>query len=167
MFKAVQLAKPSWVIAENVGGLVTWNEGMVLEQVCVDLETEGYEVQPFIIPACAKNAPHRRDRAWIVANRKGINGKRIQRKRVKAERSKGKNRNENWNQNWIEVATELCQLDDGFSDRLVRFGDGYKNQSWWRQQALRALGNAIVPQIAIEIMQAIKRSKHEEKNKKS
>jgi DNA (cytosine-5)-methyltransferase 1 len=35
--------------------------------VCLDLEAEGYEVQPFIIPAAAKNAPHRRDRVWFVA----------------------------------------------------------------------------------------------------
>src|SRR3990167_2867662 len=50
MFRVIQLTKPSWVIAENVRGLVTCNEGMVLEQVCADLESEGYEVQPFIIP---------------------------------------------------------------------------------------------------------------------
>jgi DNA (cytosine-5)-methyltransferase 1 len=35
--------------------------------VCVDLENEGYEVQPFIIPAASKNAPHRRERCWFVA----------------------------------------------------------------------------------------------------
>jgi len=40
---------------------------LVFEQVCLDLEAEGYEVQPFIIPAAAKNAPHRRDRIWFVA----------------------------------------------------------------------------------------------------
>jgi site-specific DNA-cytosine methylase len=42
---------------------------VVLEQVCLDLEGEGYEVQPFVIPAVAVNAPHRRDRVWIVAHR--------------------------------------------------------------------------------------------------
>jgi site-specific DNA-cytosine methylase len=42
---------------------------MVFEQVCADLERAGYEVQPFIIPACAVDAPHRRDRIWIVAHR--------------------------------------------------------------------------------------------------
>jgi DNA (cytosine-5)-methyltransferase 1 len=68
MFRVIQLYKPTWVIAENVRGLTTWNEGMVLETVCSDLESEGYEVQPFIIPACAVGAPHRRERVWIVAN---------------------------------------------------------------------------------------------------
>jgi len=69
MFRVIQLYKPTWVIAENVRGLTTWNEGMVLETVCSDLESEGYEVQPFIIPACAVGAPHRRERVWIVAHR--------------------------------------------------------------------------------------------------
>ena len=68
MFRVIRDFKPTWVIGENVRGLVTWNEGMVLEQVCADLESIGYEVQPIIIPAVAVNAPHRRDRVWIVAN---------------------------------------------------------------------------------------------------
>lgn len=40
---------------------------MVFEQVCADLEAAGYEVQPYIIPACGVGAPHRRDRCWFVA----------------------------------------------------------------------------------------------------
>jgi DNA (cytosine-5)-methyltransferase 1 len=68
MLRVIQLTKPEWIIAENVGGFVTWNEGLVLETVCTDMEAEGYEVQPFIIPAVAVNAPHRRDRVWIVAH---------------------------------------------------------------------------------------------------
>lgn len=67
MFRVIRESRPTWVIAENVGGLVTWNDGMVLEQVCADLESEGFEVQPFIIPAAAVGAPHRRDRVWFVA----------------------------------------------------------------------------------------------------
>jgi DNA (cytosine-5)-methyltransferase 1 len=70
MFRVIREFRPRWIVGENVGGFVTWNEGMVLEQVCADLEAEGYEVRPFIIPAVAVNAPHRRDRVWIVANRR-------------------------------------------------------------------------------------------------
>ena len=67
MLRAVQEIKPKFVIAENVYGIVNIDGGMVFEQVCLDLENEGYEVQPFVIPACAKDAPHRRDRVWFVA----------------------------------------------------------------------------------------------------
>jgi site-specific DNA-cytosine methylase len=67
MLRAVQEIKPKFVIAENVFGITNIDGGMVFEQVCLDLETEGYEVQPFIIPAAAKNAPHRRDRVWFIA----------------------------------------------------------------------------------------------------
>jgi DNA (cytosine-5)-methyltransferase 1 len=68
MCRVVSEVKPQWVIGENVPGLVSNDNGMVFEQICIDLEVEGYEVQPFIVPACAVDAPHRRDRVWIVAN---------------------------------------------------------------------------------------------------
>ncbi len=68
MLRAIREIRPRWIVGENVYGLVNWSDGMVLEQVCADLENEGYEVQPFVIPACAVNAPHRRDRVWIVAH---------------------------------------------------------------------------------------------------
>jgi DNA (cytosine-5)-methyltransferase 1 len=67
MLRAIQEIKPKYVIAENVFGITNIDGGLVFEQVCLDLEAEGYEVQPFIIPACAKNAPHRRDRVWFIA----------------------------------------------------------------------------------------------------
>ena len=67
MLRAIQEIKPRFVIAENVAGITSIDGGLVFQQVCLDLEGEGYEVQPFIIPACAKNAPHRRDRCWFIA----------------------------------------------------------------------------------------------------
>lgn len=67
MLRAIREIRPRWIVGENVRGLINWSGGMVLEQVCADLEDEGYEVQPFVIPACAVNAPHRRDRVWIAA----------------------------------------------------------------------------------------------------
>ena len=72
MLRAIQEIKPRFVIAENVFGITNIDGGLVFQQVCLDLEAEGYEVQPFIIPAAAKNAPHRRDRCWFIANRKDI-----------------------------------------------------------------------------------------------
>ena len=64
MLRIINKAKPDWVLAENVAGIVK----MELDTVLADLEAEGYTCGAVIIPACAVNAPHRRDRVWIVAN---------------------------------------------------------------------------------------------------
>jgi len=69
MFRIIKAFKPRYVIGENVRGIVNIQEGVVFETVCTDLESEGYEVQPFIIPAAGVGAPHRRERVWIIANR--------------------------------------------------------------------------------------------------
>jgi DNA (cytosine-5)-methyltransferase 1 len=67
MLRAIKEIKPTWVIGENVRGLVSWEGGLVFHEVCSDLEREGYEVQPFLIPAAAKDAPHKRERIWFIA----------------------------------------------------------------------------------------------------
>ena len=67
MFRVIKETKPTWVIGENVRNIVSISDGMVFEQVYLDLESQGYEVQSFIIPASAVNAPHQRYRTWIVA----------------------------------------------------------------------------------------------------
>lgn len=67
MLRAIREVSPRWVVGENVRGLTNWNGGLVFDQVQADLEDAGYEVLPFILPACAVNAPHRRDRIWFVA----------------------------------------------------------------------------------------------------
>jgi len=67
MLRIIQEVAPRWVVGENVRGLVSWNGGVVFDEVQADLEDEGYEVIPFLLPACAVNAPHRRDRIWFVA----------------------------------------------------------------------------------------------------
>jgi DNA-cytosine methyltransferase len=67
MLRVIREVQPRWVVAENVCGLLSMQSGMVFERVCADLENAGYAVQPFVIPACAVGAPHRRDRVWIVA----------------------------------------------------------------------------------------------------
>ncbi len=67
MLRVIREIKPTWVVGENVFGLTNWDGGLVFEQVQADLEAEGYEVQPYVLPACAVNAPHRRDRVWFVS----------------------------------------------------------------------------------------------------
>lgn len=162
MLRIIREFSPSWVIAENVGGLVTWSGGLVFETVCADLETSGYEVQPFVIPAAAVGAPHRRDRIWFVANAGRLRGDArrptpIRPKGQEPEQPYGKRAD--WNRDWQEVAFATClpRMDDGLPPRLVRLPDGTTiSEARWRKEALKAYGNAIVPQVAMEIMKAIK-----------
>lgn len=67
MLRTIREIQPTWVVGENVRGLTNWNGGLVFDEVQADLEAEGYEVTPFLLPACAVNDPHRRDRIWFVA----------------------------------------------------------------------------------------------------
>ena len=67
MLRAIREIQPGYVVGENVFGLTNWNGGLVFEEVCADLEAEGYEVQPYILPAAGVGAPHKRDRVWFVA----------------------------------------------------------------------------------------------------
>ena len=73
MFRIIKDFSPRWVIGENVKGLTNIQDGMVFETVCSDLEGEGYEVRTFNIPAAGVQAPHRRERLWIVAHAKRFN----------------------------------------------------------------------------------------------
>lgn len=68
MLRAIKEIKPRWVVGENVRGLVSWNGGLVFNEVYDDLEREGYEVQSFLIPAASVGAPHLRQRIWFVAH---------------------------------------------------------------------------------------------------
>ena len=67
MLRVIREISPDWIVGENVRGIVTWDGGLVFEQVQLDLEAEGYKVFPVILPACSVNAPHRRERIWFVA----------------------------------------------------------------------------------------------------
>ena len=68
MLRAIREIQPRWVVGENVFGLVNWSGGLVFHEVQADLEAEGYEVFPYVLPAVSVNAPHRRDRIWFVAH---------------------------------------------------------------------------------------------------
>lgn len=70
MLRTIREVKPRWVVGENVTGII----GLALDQVLTEMENEGYNTETYIIPACAVNAPHRRDRVWIIANHKSIGG---------------------------------------------------------------------------------------------
>ena len=180
--------KPAWAIFENPRGILSLEQGVVFENLLSQMEGEGYEVRPIIIPACAVNAPHRRDRVWILAhnstgsrflngssNKQGRQVQDVEVGKVKENEPKwngwfgrafkgdsdapdaeagesrlttqpegredtGRGSGESWDTPWIEVATRLCGVDARVSNRVDR---------------LKALGNAIVPQVAYRIIKAI------------
>jgi DNA (cytosine-5)-methyltransferase 1 len=70
MCRAIREIAPRYVVGENVYGMLNWNGGMVFDQVCADLENEGYEITPLVLPAVGINAPHKRERLFIVAHAK-------------------------------------------------------------------------------------------------
>jgi DNA (cytosine-5)-methyltransferase 1 len=193
MLRVIQEVRPYWIVGENVAGII----GMELDNYISDLEREGYTIQAFVIPACAVNAPHRRDRVWIVAHKsgEGLQGKQQrpgeglgcglelcsqsdcatpysigggtggecepscdQRRRtgegwresirqgngkISASGNGNGSNGHGWSEPWIEAATRLCRVDDGLPRKLDRVN------------RLKALGNAVVPQIPYLIMKAI------------
>ena len=247
--RIVASLRPKYFILENVAGLLSLNGGVEFDKVLVELEAKGYEVQPFLIPAAAAGAPHRRDRVWIVGHRigddpnpislgrggrtkdrtevsgsqvsevessghgsepvadaEGEQDRRIQPTRLqtnigtssqqgvasnapnqrpeqpRSSRSRGTrlaDRSE-WNQDWRTAAERTCReiqaesgvwtLDDGSADGLSRLPRNRRlpdgtiiSQSKWRRESLKAIGNGIVGQVAVEIMRAIKSSSKPER----
>ena len=59
--------RPAFCVLENVYGHLA----LGLDEVLADLEAQDYAARAFIVPACAVNAPHRRDRIWIIARNVG------------------------------------------------------------------------------------------------
>ena len=180
MLRCIKEIKPRWIIGENVRGLVSWNGGLVFHEVYDDLEREGYEVQSFLIPAASVNAPHRRDRIWFVAHsnnkrrsdgndKKWLNVKNANSLRQKRRLHEGQSENANGKQfsesnawsiqpaNWDNFPTEfpLRFRDDGLSNRLdsITFPK-------WRNESIKAGGNAIVPQVVYQIFKTIETYEH-------
>ena len=147
MLRIIREMEPTWIIGENVRGIVN----MALDEVLADLESAGYSTTAFVIPACAVNAPHRRDRVWIVAHPSGEGLQRGEEARNIPDKN-GKNGQELWDEQfagrsrvegWDKFPTvaPVCGRDDGVPDRVHR---------------LKALGNAVVPQIPFSLFEMIK-----------
>lgn len=200
MLRIIRETRPRWIIGENVAGIIN----LALDQVLFDLERENYTIQVFVIPAAAVQAPHRRDRVWIVAHAGAdTRGKRGSRRGVhkdggfqrrillppiekdgsttrsasgadiatfkrnfanaegagQSSFTYGQGKIQFWGggarYDWLEVATEFCRVDDGLPGKL----DGRELTSkQHRIERIKSLGNAIVPQVAAEIMKGIKKS---------
>ncbi len=150
MLRAIREVQPTWVVGENVLGLVNWDGGLVFHEVQIELEAQGYEVQPYVLPAVSVNAPHRRDRVWFVAYSKGFRQQRTMANR-KMDREERFTFCTEWNE-WFKKPTSsgLCSRNDGISHKL----DGI-TFSKWRAESIKAGGNAIVPQVVHQIFKAI------------
>jgi len=212
MLRAIREIKPTWFVGENVRGLVNWNGGLVFDEVQSDLEAEEYEVQPFLLPAAAVNAPHRRDRVWFVAYSKhnrywgkkreklakenGIQEKHRQEwswagmsKRTSSTNKRLQQSNRIYNKQHAtnpsnqglqgsEVNRSTTNIGKKQNKQLARFiqpdwqifptkppicggDDGIPREldsitfPKWRNESIKAYGNAIVPQVAFQIFKAI------------
>lgn len=67
MLRIIRELQPTYVIGENVAGLLSMENGETLKRILSDLENEGYHNEVFSIPACAIGAWHKRDRLWIIS----------------------------------------------------------------------------------------------------
>lgn len=177
MLRVIREVNPTWVIGENVIGL----ESMGLEHCVSDLENNGFAVQVFDIPACGVGAIHRRHRLWIVAHATCGDGAEGGAKRC-ADNSCDEGREKS---QWRDDTNRLRRSSEsgvstntngafGEGDRraigskqerakhgvtirwptkppVCRADDGIPN----RAHRLRALGNAVVPQIPEMIGRAI------------
>jgi len=143
MFRIIKQARPTWMLAENVTGHIS----MGIDSVLHDLEGEGYTTRTIILPACAVDSPHRRNRVWILANTKSkrFNSGDDCQNKWKANRTQHAPTNKSGSVSWMETGRwphepAIHRVAHGVSNRVDR---------------IKGLGNAIVPQVAYEIMRCI------------
>ena len=168
----IQAKRPAWCVFENVYGHVS----MGLDEVLSDLELESYSVRPFIVPACATDAPHRRDRVWIIARNVGdpsvIGPQKHGRSKAEqpSERSENVAHGDSAGLQGRQNARGISQSGAQRNEQSPRRSERPNGKDWLPEPAvgrvaygiprrvdrLRGLGNAIVPQIAMRIGDAIK-----------
>jgi DNA (cytosine-5)-methyltransferase 1 len=180
MLRVIATIKPKYVVGENVTGII----GLALDTVLSDLEAQNYTTETFIIPACSKNAWHRRDRVWIVAYANSIgrqdeqkeNGKSLcngERNNTIEEQSREQQQCRTGKSSTLRNATN-CNLS-GFEKQREQITNetehfAPKCGSWWKTEPgvgrvadgipnrvdrIKGLGNAIVPQVALTLFEAI------------
>jgi DNA (cytosine-5)-methyltransferase 1 len=176
MLRVISEAKPAWVLGENVAGIIN----MELDQVLFGLETIGYATRPFVIPACGVDAQHRRNRVWIIANSSsdGLNGGGNKSGRSDSLHiNRNAKANESQREGGISRLGKISEIDErqvnhsrksqhiesssgeinGVANWITepnvgRVANGIPN----RVDRLKSLGNAIVPQVAYQILKAIR-----------
>ena len=175
MLRVIQEARPAWIVGENVVGII----GLALDQVCSDLEACGYEVEPIIIPACGVDAPHRRNRVWVVARGGGDVADSFSMRESQSQGCKQEQREWVGNSRLVlaDTSSTRCEtyLQQNETDRPTNVKQSYLqnrfDNDWWkvepsicrvvdgvsnRTHRLKGLGNAIVPQVAYQIVKGIR-----------
>ena len=176
IMQIVTCKRPTWCVFENVSGHIS----LGLDKVLSDLEAEDYSARPFVIPACGVDAPHRRDRVWIVANSNRSSDRRTSRQDEETDGEVSKRNYSGVADQSSQVCTSLANTNSQRPQGDVRQGkttkkgqsQGYSPEcSWWatepdvgrmahgipnRVDRIKGLGNAIVPQIAEQIGRVIK-----------
>lgn len=177
MLRVIREMEPSWVVAENVAGLVSMDDGKTLERILTDLEAEAYTTESYLIPASAVGAWHKRERLWIVAYRDKLNGdlSGLRTGQVSQQQKAGIQDDSDSNRKRLPESSrgkfgsvqspiftpQGCELSGAFAEKrnywstepeLGRVANGIPS----RMDRIKALGNAVVPQIAYEIFKAIK-----------
>lgn len=127
MRRIVEQCRPTWVLGENVPHHIF----LGLDRVLSDLEDLRYASRAFVLPACGVNAPHRRERVWVIAH---ADSERESDRAVHARSRTGKLAN-----CWVR------------EPRVGRVADGVPA----RVDRVKALGNAVVPQVVAKIGRAI------------
>ena len=169
MLRVISEVRPTWVVAENVAGLLR----LGFNDCVSDLEGKDYETIPFLIPACSVNAPHRRDRIFIVAHYKGGRlGQELSSIPSKIL-SEDKPPQEPESSGGNGANTEGKGLEGADTERAAlswRCPTEYIGSNWWavepdvgrvahgipsRVDRLKCLGNAVVPQQIYPILKAI------------
>jgi len=140
MLRVIREIKPTWVLGENVPGILR----IAGKTVCEDLEREGYAVTVFSFEAAAVGAPHRRDRVFFVANAngEGLQGQRREFEFVPKQTSK---------QSTSDCCQEAISERWKFEPGVGRVVNGIPN----RVDRLKCLGNAVVPQQVYPTLKAI------------
>lgn len=166
MLRVISELRPDWVVGENVAGIIS----MALDQVLSDLEDIGYACQAFVVPACAVDAPHRRDRCAIVAYTDSCGQLYWEYEKYPTKAWKHAQRKLSGCSE--DVAYAYCNRLEkpGLQGLPEKSGIPAANSGWWpaepdvgrvaygvphRVDRLRSLGNAVVPQQFYPIFQAI------------
>ena len=149
MLRVIQEIRPAWVCGENVAGIIS----LALDQVLSDLEGIGYACQAFVIPACAADAPHRRDRVAIVAN--ADSSGRGRGNRYKETHGNGPQNLPIGCERWAKATDEIISAIENPTAAPKDLRSNYGFPDW--VDRLRCLGNAVAPPQFYPVFAAIAR----------